>query len=60
VVSSGGVFRRVADAITAILVVKGFFPVKNWVKNFVFPFHPEMIHPFFPIPSPISTIWPVV
>jgi hypothetical protein len=35
-VSSGGVFRRVANAMTAILVAKGFSPVKNWVDNFVF------------------------
>jgi hypothetical protein len=35
-VSSGDVFRRVANAMIAILVAKGFFPVKNWVDNFVF------------------------
>jgi hypothetical protein len=42
-VSSGGVFGRVANAMTAILVAKGFSPVKNWVNNFVlfrFPLSP--------------------
>jgi hypothetical protein len=35
-VSSGGVFGRVVDAMTAILIAKCFSPVKNWVDNFVF------------------------
>ena len=35
-VSSGSVFERVADAMTAVLKSKGFCPVKNWVDNFVF------------------------
>lgn len=34
--SSGGVFGRVADAMSAILASKGFGPSKNWVDDFVF------------------------
>jgi hypothetical protein len=34
--SSGGVFGRVADAMTAILFSKGIGPSKNWVDDFVF------------------------
>ena len=34
--SSGGVFGKVADAMTAILISKGLSPVKNWVDDFVF------------------------
>jgi hypothetical protein len=34
--SSGGVFGRVADALSAILSSKGFGPSKNWVDDFVF------------------------
>jgi hypothetical protein len=34
--SSGSVFRRVADAMTAILKSKGLSPVKNWVDDYVF------------------------
>jgi hypothetical protein len=34
--SSGSIFRRVADAMTAILNFRGYCPVKNWVDDFVF------------------------
>lgn len=34
--SSGGVFGRVADAMSAILTSKGLGPSKNWVDDFVF------------------------
>ena len=34
--SAGGVFGRVADAKTAILISKGLGPSKNWVDDFVF------------------------
>jgi hypothetical protein len=36
VTSSGGVFGRLADAMTAILKSKGLSPVKNWVDDFIF------------------------
>ena len=35
-VSSGGIFGRVANAMTAILASKGFGPSENWVNDFVF------------------------
>jgi hypothetical protein len=50
-VSSGGVFEKVANVMTAILVSKGFFPVKNWVNDFVFfrfPVLPNQNPPTFP------------
>jgi hypothetical protein len=34
--SSGGVFGKVADAMTAILASRGLGPSKNWVDDFVF------------------------
>jgi hypothetical protein len=45
--SSGGVFGRVADAMTAILSSKGLGPSKNWVDDFVFFRYPS---------SPISNL----
>jgi hypothetical protein len=34
--SSGSVFGTVTDAMTTILKLKGYSPVKNWVDDFVF------------------------
>ena len=34
--SSGGVFGRIATAMSAILISKGYCPVKNWVDDFMF------------------------
>jgi hypothetical protein len=42
--SSGGVFGRVADAMTTILVSEGLGPSKNWVDDYV----------FFRFPSPTT------
>ena len=43
--SSGGVFGRVADAMTAILSSRGLGPSKNWVDDFVFFRFPISLHP---------------
>jgi hypothetical protein len=48
--SAGGVFGRVADAMTAILTLKHFSPLKNWVDDFVFfrfPISVDCGHPLF-------------
>jgi hypothetical protein len=44
--SSGGVFGKVADAMSAILTSKGFGPSKNWVDDFVFFRFPTSSNPY--------------
>jgi hypothetical protein len=47
--SSGGVFGRVADAMTSILSSKGLGPSKNWVDDFVFFRYPVLDSPSPPL-----------
>jgi hypothetical protein len=46
--SAGGVFGRVADAMTAILASKHLGPSKNWVDNFIFFKFPISVDSGFP------------